>query len=272
MKLSIIIPVGEISALNRCDQSLRTSIENGPKDVEVEVLPCYDLEHRGVFSARNEGLKRATGEWIAWVDCDDIVEENWFAEIVAAIKKHPDVDIIQFDATEIRHGHMRSHAYGRAGLVSGNEFARSLLRATGMPAWLWTRVFKRKLFAGRKFVGRVNEDYRMFLEVLPEIGQVWSVGKPLYRYIRRGTGISNYTQAMDYREAGAAFEALIRGLPEDWQRDAHIGMALIMADVTLHSKIENGARYWVRKYLWLTLKDARVSLRLKFKALLATFG
>ena len=269
MKVSIIIPVGNAAEWKICEASLKDSIAAADGVAETEILSCWDLEHKGAYLARNEGLGRATGEWIAWVDCDDVVEKAWFGEIAAAISAHPDVDVIQFDATEVKDGRTRPLAYAKQGLVSGEDFARELLRNDGMPAWLWTRVFRRELFDGASFNGRVKQDYQMFLQILPRIRQVWSIGKPLYRYIRHGHGLSNYVQQMDYHAAGAEFEALIAKLPAAWLTDAQIGLALTMADVAVHSKGDNGSRSFVRKYLVAVLLDRKVPFRLKIKALLA---
>ena len=280
MKISIIIPVGDETQWKTCEASLLASIAAAGNKAEAEILPCFDLEHRGAFAARNEGLDRATGEWIAWVDCDDVVEREWFGEIAAAIKAQPDVDVIQFDATEVKSGRGRGNRstveralrYHYTGTVEGERFAHELLRNDGMPAWLWTRAFRRTVFDGCRFEGRILEDYRMFLCVLPRIRAVWSVGKPLYRYIRHGHGLSNYLQEADFAAAGARFAALIEALPEAWRTDARIGLALTMADVARHSRAENGARRWVRKYLRPVLFDAKVPFRLKVKALLAACG
>lgn len=283
MKISIIIPVGNRDEWAVCEASLRASIAAYSGPVEAEVLPCYDLDHKGAYIARNEGLQRATGDWIAWVDCDDVVEREWFTEIAEAIERNSNplsnfnselqlMDVIQFDATEVKDGKPRLLPYGRVGKVSGEAFSRELLRNDGMPSWLWTRVFRREVLVGVSFAGRVKQDYQMFLQILPRIRNVWSIGKPLYRYIRHGHGLSNYVQSMDYTEAGKGFKAQIAALPERWLHDARVGLALTMADVARHSKQENGSRQWVRKYLMAVLFDLKVPLRLKAKAFLAAMG
>lgn len=272
MKISIIVPVGDMEQWKRCEESINTSISAAPKDVAFEVLSCFDLEHKGAYHARNEGLSKATGDWIAWVDCDDEVEPNWAGEIATAIQEHPTADIIQFDATEVKDGKMRLLGYRCHSEVSGERFARELLRNDGMPAWLWTRVFRKELFDGLRFEGRVKHDYGMFLQMLPRINSVWSIGKPLYKYNRHGKGLSNYAQSMDYAEAGHRFESSIMALLEDWHKDGYIGLALTMADVARHSKVENGSRQWVRKYLRNVLSDSNVHLRLKVKTVLAAIG
>ena len=272
MKISVIIPVGDKAQWADCEKSILASVEHMASDADIEILPCYDLEHRGAHVARNEGLSKATGDWIAWVDCDDVVEPNWASEICAAIMAHPNIDVIQYDATEVRDGKVRSLRYRYQGEVSGEQFAHELLRNDGMPAWLWTRVFRRELLAGREFGGNNKEDYGMFLKILPRIKSVWSIGKPLYRYNRHGLGLSSYAQQMDYAVAGAGFEKSVAELPSNWRHDANVGLALTMADVARHSGCENGSRRFVRKYLNDVILDAKVPLRLKFKCLLAACG
>ena len=272
MKISVIVPIGNKAEWMVCEENLRRSIAAYGGKVDVEVLPCWDLEHKGAWTARNEGLHKAVGDWIAWVDCDDVVEIDWFSEIVNAIELHEDVDIIQFDATEVKNGIERPLTYCKKGDLSGEFFSRELLRNDGMPAWLWTRVFRRKLFAGKRFAGRVIEDYRMFLEVLPRINRVWSIGKPLYRYIRHGHGLSNYVQCMDYGRAANEFTELIMKLPSHWHDDALLGLALTMADVAIHSKHNNGARKVVWLHLKRVLTDAHISCRLKLKCIFAVLG
>ena len=274
MKISVIVPVGNMDEWAVCERSIRHSINAYNGCVEAEILPCYDLEHRGAYVARNEGLEKALGDWIAWVDCDDMVEENWFSEIADAIEYHADSDIIQFDAVEIRKGKERFLSYNKHGYVSGVDFSRELLRNTGMPAWLWTRVFRRELFAGENFYGNELEDYRMFISILPHIKHVWSIGKVLYRYNRHGCGLSSHFQCMDYQCFSDDIMKLIKKLPRRLHRDALIGLALTMADVTVNSKANknNAAKNIVRELLLQCLTDFDVPFRLKIKCILAAFG
>ena len=87
----MIIPVGDEGAWRLCRQSLDYSVGLLGQDcsIEVEVLPCLDIEHKGADIARNEGLARGAGEWVAWVDCDDEVEPNWASEILACFSSKP---------------------------------------------------------------------------------------------------------------------------------------------------------------------------------------
>ena len=98
MKLSIIIPVynaekyiGEcIKSILQCDSSdiEIIIINDGSKDKSLSIIKEYqkndkriyiiDKENEGVSIARNTGIKEAKGDWIMFVDADDILTNDWF--------------------------------------------------------------------------------------------------------------------------------------------------------------------------------------------------
>ena len=112
MKLSIIIPIyNSAQYLARCLDSLLAikceeceilCINDGSTDNSLDILNNYqNLDKRikifskqngGVSSARNYGLDQARGEYIMFVDSDDIIENNYVSELMEYTDKY---DIIK---------------------------------------------------------------------------------------------------------------------------------------------------------------------------------
>lgn len=87
-KFSILIP-----SLNRRKHYLDRllSVLNPQLNDDVEVIINVDDGEKSIGTKRNELLQKATGDYIAFVDDDDMVEPYYIKEILTAIEKQPDV-------------------------------------------------------------------------------------------------------------------------------------------------------------------------------------
>lgn len=100
--ISVIIPVYNVEAY--VEKSIRSVMEQSYKNLEIFVIDdgstdrsgeiCARLarederiifiqqENKGVVSARNAGIERATGEFIAFVDADDWVDKEYYEKFI----------------------------------------------------------------------------------------------------------------------------------------------------------------------------------------------
>lgn len=69
------------------DDSLKICNEYNNLDKRVRVI---DKENGGASSARNAGIRVATGDYIMFADSDDYADENWVNEVVDAQEKNKD--------------------------------------------------------------------------------------------------------------------------------------------------------------------------------------
>ena len=115
--ISIIVPVYNVEKyLDKCVQSLLNQTyknieiilvddgspdncgkmcdEYAAKDSRVKVI---HKENGGLVSARNAGFDATTGDWHMYVDSDDWIDLDSCEKLVAAINRHPDVNLIFFN-------------------------------------------------------------------------------------------------------------------------------------------------------------------------------
>lgn len=170
MKLSVIIPTK--------DGKIRAKL---PEREGVEVVIVEGVSPVG--KARNEGLKRATGEYIAWIDADDEVSEDWLEEILSRVDRENGSDVITFDAELVGWG-------GRGAIRWGvkKPTIEMLLEAVchdvNRVSALWLYVTKRSLWEKLEFDEKVPiiEDFLLLPDVLKRASSVEYVPKLLYRY------------------------------------------------------------------------------------------
>lgn len=117
--ISIIVPIYNAAHyLNACMDSLLSQtekelqiilVDDGSTDESLSLaktykdrdprVECYSQPHAGQSAARNEGLRHAKGEYIAFVDADDSLEPEWCAQYLKAIEG---VDYVQGEAPRNR--------------------------------------------------------------------------------------------------------------------------------------------------------------------------
>ena len=83
MKLSAIIPAHKAEAT--LPRTLH-SIEEASRGLDVETVLVRDDEGRGLSWARNQGLGRATGDVVFFVDADDTVKPDYFRRLAGELE------------------------------------------------------------------------------------------------------------------------------------------------------------------------------------------
>ena len=68
---------------------------------EVEVITEIDNREMTIGEKRNKLLLRATGDYVAFIDDDDLVSDDYISKILAAIKTSPDCCSLQGEITHL---------------------------------------------------------------------------------------------------------------------------------------------------------------------------
>jgi glycosyltransferase involved in cell wall biosynthesis len=130
-------------------------------------LAIVSTERKGVSSARNTGVSRSRGRYIAFLDSDDLWLPDKLARQTAFMDVHPDVQICQTEEIWIRHG-VRVNPKTVHRKPSGDIFLRSLdLCLVSPSAVMMTRsLFDR--IGGFDESFPVCEDYDLWLRLAIE--------------------------------------------------------------------------------------------------------
>lgn len=96
MLFSILIPTltARQHLFDRVFQALERQIDQGNLRTEVEILTLADGGEMAIGEKRNLLVGRARGEFVAFVDDDDMVSEDYLRSIVDVLRTHPDVDCV----------------------------------------------------------------------------------------------------------------------------------------------------------------------------------
>lgn len=162
MKLSIIIPAYNAEAyLPQCLDSILAQerpgcevivVDDGSTDGTAALLEHYPdvkvvhQENRGMSTARNRGLDEARGEYILFVDSDDLLTDGALKTLVAELSGE---DIIAFNAKKLHDatGEQTYHPTIREPETTDGwtYFCRHRLEATDIHfVCIWQRAYRRQ--------------------------------------------------------------------------------------------------------------------------------
>ena len=114
-KFSIIITVYNVEKyLKKCLESIKNQsykdyeviiVNDGSTDKSKDILDEYDYKvinqkNQGLSVARNNGVKKAKGDYLIFLDSDDYIEKDLLKEINKSLKNNP--DIVRFQIQDVK--------------------------------------------------------------------------------------------------------------------------------------------------------------------------
>lgn len=272
--ISVIMPVYNAgkylreaieSVLNQSYRNLELIlIDDGSEDGSGEICNEYRVdcrvkvihkENEGVQLARNDGIKLATGEYLTFVDADDVIERNAYQMATDVFRKYK-TDLVFFafqeDISDIALKDKADHVQPEIVLIRKEELYRNYMDKAYIGGYVWNKVWRKGKISGLEFRGDLPmaEDSVFVWDSLARIESAAQIKETLYHYRMHMTSISK----------GAAPDKFIRG-GKAW--DELKEASLKMDEVSLSGICTNRLR-WNLKILESLVKtdDSRADRRI----------
>ncbi len=219
-KVSVIIPVYQVEKyLERCVDSVLDQsyidyeiilVDDGSTDRSSEICDDYAHTHNnvlvvhkqngGLSSARNDGLKVATGEYVLFVDSDDLIHFKTLEIELSLLEKFNAQAVISSMKRFKREEEINLFAeidISNYQVLNGTEVQLGFFNNPNVANYVTTcgHLFSKSLFDDIQFPeGRLFEDEYVSYKLYYECERVVVFDEPLYFYYMNDAGI---TQNLD---------------------------------------------------------------------------
>lgn len=212
--VSIIIPVYNVEEwIREClDSILKQSVDNfeviliddGSTDnsglicdeysAQYDIINVIHKENEGVSIARNIGIEKSCGKYIAFIDPDDIIHSKYLEEMLKVISsKNTDMIIVNYTNEKKNLESQQNNIYKKE--VSSRDIIDKILDGKSYDGYLWNKMFRGDIIRDNeiRFPENISiwEDLYFVIVYLNYIDKCIITNEVLYFYRLRSNGAVN---------------------------------------------------------------------------------
>lgn len=261
-RLSIIVPVYNVqSELSKCIDSILSQtfsdfeiilIDDGSTDRSGMICDEYaktdnrivvlHKKNGGVSSARNAGLAIAKGEYIAFVDSDDLIKDtNTYSALIKYLDSNKEIDIVQYPHQVIENNSITTTKSPKNQLIKHKAKLYSLLDwsnlhgkngiITGLP---WDKIYRRQCIGDTRFdENMIYEDTQFLIRLFERTNTLYISESGMHWYIQRSNSITTTKKITYSRRASflkmtiSVYDALRRWAPQTKRKQAKLFLFIL---------------------------------------------
>ncbi len=205
--VSVIVPVYKVEQfLDRCIISLLTQtlsdfelilVDDGSPDRCGSICDAYadkdkrvrviHQDNKGLSGARNSGIAVAKGEYICFVDSDDMVTRDYLKTLLSCMQD-TGADIVECRRIDVYDNAIPNHQKEKKEvcLCSAKEAMKMLILNNGFSQTVWNKMYRKAIIADVVFPeGKLHEDEFFTWKVVIRAKKIAIVKQPLYYYFHR---------------------------------------------------------------------------------------
>ena len=212
-KISIIIPIYNADKyLENCLDSILCQtytnfelilINDGSQDMSFQIckryekidgrIKLYNQNNSGASSARNKGLSLAKGEYVIFIDSDDLLDKDMLEFLINNAKSEKaDISICGYRVRTLDNKEIKYYDSQQSKTLNREQTIIEFFLNDGFGIGLWNKLFKRKVLQDIVFSTDIiiNEDKRFIFDAILNSEQNIFVDKCKYNYIKRDNSIT----------------------------------------------------------------------------------
>lgn len=206
--ISIIVPIhnGEKTLENCVETIIKQTyynieillIDDGSSDKTMEIcqklqekdkrIRYFYKENSGVSSTRNYGIDKSKGKYIAFVDCDDTIDEDYIF-LMYKVAKEQDVDVVRCKAKRItkKSHNIHENLFGFENKKINKEQIDKFIMHIIVPkesinAYCWVLLIKKECIVKFNTDLYFMEDTEFTIRLLKNINSIYFLDEELYLY------------------------------------------------------------------------------------------
>ena len=217
-KISIIVPIynGE-KFLDECIESILNQtyknieiilVNDGSTDESLNICNKYkkedkriiilNIKNNGVANARNEGIKKSTGEYISFVDSDDILFPSYIETLYTTINRE-NVDVVRCNYIKKDYENGKETKGNLSNLKDKKYFSKDFNELiinfctlnNNIPCYVWLLLIRKDKIIEFDKTLKYMEDTDFYMRLLMNINNIYFLNEYLYVYRVNNEGISN---------------------------------------------------------------------------------
>ncbi|VFS53055.1 glycosyltransferase family 2 protein [Budvicia aquatica] len=188
-------------------------IQNTIRNTENKNIVFTIVEHAGISEVRNKAISYVKGEYILFIDGDDILDVKFWESITPEL--YNNYDIIEYDATiffennKNNSKHLKICAFENECTIT--HFSQ-LSRVFSLSNWFtWARVYKTELFKRNHVTfpkGRIYEDMATLPYLYAAATRVRSIKESLIWYRKSLRSLTSTSRSSDIEDIIYAMECI----------------------------------------------------------------
>ncbi|WP_048704693.1 glycosyltransferase family 2 protein [Companilactobacillus ginsenosidimutans] len=252
-----------------------------------DCIRMYEIPHSGLAQVRNVGIKSSKGQFISFVDADDVVKSDYLSYLMnLLITFNTDISSCQHSVIKINGDIHSNELAGFSRIYNSHDWFQKMLVRDHLDQTCWAKLYKKSIFDGIEFPpGKLFEDSATIYKTIMKSESIAVGSESKYDYILRNNSITtssfNYGKLDLISATESMTEEIIRKYPDlypeamlrlSWSHTSVLNNILLSGNDKECNLLVNKLREQILAHQKFINSDLNPDRRLKLACFALKFG